>query len=247
MTYGEACAALARAVGEAAQVGPGSTVFDCGFGCGDQLQIWRDMGAAQADGVTPSRCQLQVATERAASAGFNASRLLLGSSDDLDTRFPERGRYDSVVAVDCAYHFTPSRRSFFTSSHRLLRTGGGLGLTDMVLGIDPDNLTPLSLSWWRLLPLRLLLVFGGVPWDNHAALPRYLADLEGAGFTVTSVTDLSQDVFEGFADYFDRLIGTLPAPLVRAIPMRFKMVARGARSLAKSGRIRYILVQARKN
>ncbi len=244
--YSGACVALARAVGDAAHVGhtSGGLVFDCGFGCGDQLELWREMGAGRVEGVTPSAGQLEVARGRAQRAGLAADKLLLGASDDVDSLFPLDGAYDSVVAVDCAYHFTPSRFAFFTSANRLLRAGGALGVSDMVLDVDPSDLSVLSLTWWRLLPLRLFMVFGGVPWANHTGLKRYLADLERAGFSVTSATDVSQQVFLGFANFVDRLTQSIPTALERAIPKRFKMVARGTRSLARSGRIRYVVIGA---
>jgi len=51
--FEEACRALARMVGQAAELGSGDVLLDVGYGCGDQdLLFWREFGPAEIVGIT---------------------------------------------------------------------------------------------------------------------------------------------------------------------------------------------------
>ena len=129
--YAGACSALARAVGQAARLQAGDRVLAVACGAGDELRLWsQDFGARLVLGVELDAPRAATATQ--ASAGWPGITVRQGSGSALDTLGLADGSFDRVLCVDAAYHLRP-RAAFLRQAWRLLRPGGALAYTDLVL------------------------------------------------------------------------------------------------------------------
>ncbi|GAA5856671.1 hypothetical protein JCM9279_004867 [Rhodotorula babjevae] len=248
-SFAHAAAELCRRVAKAARLEPNQRVCEVGYGSGDSTQLLeREFSPSHYLGLTSLASQHATAVVRANKAGLPSDRIQLRQGDaakDLDAE--PAGSYDAVLAVDCAYHFN-TRPAFLSSSARLLRAGGHLALTDLVL---PS--TPLSLLD-RLL-LRLLFALAGCPSSNLVSLDTYRAQLVAAGFDAASLelTNVSGDVWPGFCCFVrgrdERMGGGRRGVLCRKWTglVRYAGVVEWYAGL-RSGRpkLRYYLVSARK-
>ncbi|GMI33178.1 hypothetical protein TeGR_g2962, partial [Tetraparma gracilis] len=101
-----------------------------------------------------------------------------------------------VLALDCAYHFAPSRRSFFESV-RAHPNRPRLGVTDVVLKKGKRDMG--YMEWFLV---RCGCKMSGVPVQNLRTKEEYTNDLENAGFTNIEISVLNDgDVFGGFAAF----------------------------------------------
>lgn len=190
--YAEACAALARRVGEAAGMAPGDRVLSIACGAGEELALWvRGFGAARAEGVDAAPAQVERARERLAQLG-------LGDVASVH-REPQPGVHDRVVCVDAAYHVAPRHRLLGRAFERL-RPGGTLAFTDLLFdGVGSRRPRPLALAgWWAGVATEELL-------DAQASVGRIVE----AGFRDVRVERLDDAVLGGFARFVSRHAPTL--------------------------------------
>ncbi|BGP20574.1 hypothetical protein JCM10213_003834 [Rhodosporidiobolus nylandii] len=247
-SFSEAAAEHCRRVAAAAGVESGSRVLEVGYGFGDStLLLAREFFPSSYVGVTSLQAQHEVAARRAAEAGLDTTqyRLLQGDAARLDRLKLAAESMDSILAVDCAYHFSP-RSSFLRASHALLAPGGRLGLSDLL--VPP---TPLSL--FDTLLLRLICALAGLPFSNLHTPAAYRAELVRAGFRESEIEmeDVSDAVWPGFLAFVERrerelggrgVLGSGWSGMkVYAGLVRWYSGARGGRA-----RFRYFLVSARK-
>ncbi|GAA6057320.1 hypothetical protein JCM3770_001088 [Rhodotorula araucariae] len=195
-SFPDAAAELCRRVAHAARLEPNMRICEVGYGSGDSTLLFeREFSPASYLGLTSLPGQHATAVMRAEKQGLPTGRFELRQGDaaaDLD-REPDES-FDTVLAVDCAYHFN-TRVSFLSSAHRLLAPSGRLALTDLLLS------EPLSLGH-RVL-LRLLFFLAGAPFVNFVPPATYRAELVAAGFDAASIEmdDISAEVWPGFCAF----------------------------------------------
>jgi len=187
--YADACTALARAVGRAAEIQPGDAVLSVACGAGDELLMWRREFAAGSI----------VAIEADPSAAEHARRLTAqDSAIEILTRSapaPEplaAERFERVVCVDAAYHLSPRKR-FLHQAFACLRPGGRLALTDLLLpvgGAGPGFDTAARRC--------------GIDPADLVSCGEYVARLKEAGFGKPHVESLDARVLAGFATFVAR-------------------------------------------
>ena len=164
--YADAAEALARRVGEAGQLGPGQRVLSLASGGGEELALWRRaFGVAEALG-----------SERGTGA------------------WPP-GRFDALLCVDAAYHFSP-RADWLAAAHARLRPGGWLAFTDLV--IEPAGNRPPG----RL--LRLAARLCGVAAEDLGPPALRQQQLQRLGFEAIGHQDLGLAVLDGFVAFEHR-------------------------------------------
>jgi SAM-dependent methyltransferase len=196
--YAGACEALARAVGRAAGIRPGDRVLSLGCGAGDELLLWaREFGAAEVCGVERDPALAAAARtllERQPPPAGTQVQVLCADAMQLATLRLPRRRYDCIVCVDAAYHFSP-RGPLLRAAHARLRPGGRLALNDLTL--EP----PARGGWRRLLRgvLRGAAVLTHVPLSELLPLPAQRARLREAGFVDVQSLALDDAVLGGFA------------------------------------------------
>jgi SAM-dependent methyltransferase len=196
--YARACEALARAVGRAAGIRPGDRVLSLGCGAGDELLLWaREFGAAEVCGVERDPALAAAARtllERQPPPAGTQVQVLCADAMQLATLRLPRRRYDRIVCVDAAYHFSP-RGPLLRAAHARLRPGGRLALNDLTL-------EPPARGGWRSLlrgVLRGAAVLTQVPLSELLPLPAQRARLRAAGFVDVQSVALDDAVLGGFA------------------------------------------------
>jgi erythromycin 3''-O-methyltransferase len=199
--YDDACQRLAEVLGEAADLRPGCTLLDCGFGFGDAALFWiKRFDPATIDGLNITCSQVEKARERVRAAGLeHRVRLRLGSA----TRMPfADASFDRVMALETAFHFN-TREAFFREAFRVLKSGGRLASADIVPLEDEPK------SWWDG------LVDGSwaMPAANRHPRSGYVQRLEDAGFTGVRVEGIAHMVCGPYGEYGRQ---RLRAPEIRA-------------------------------
>lgn len=225
--YPSACRALAIRLAEAAQLHPGCSVLDVGFGYGDQLLLWKERFGVgcitgfetDAQGVTEARRKLAAYTD----VSLHLSNGAFTASD---------ARYDRVMALDCAYHFAP-RSAFFAHAFRTLHPGGLLALTDIVIA---DSVRP-----WRVASLARLC---GIPPKNLLTQQDYRQALLDAGFCNVKFELLDDAVLAGFARFAWSLLRQRGIAAMGAGGRKVLATAALAAWLQRGQRVHYILVIA---
>lgn len=196
--YSSACCALAEELAKAAQLNQSSNVFDAGFGCGDQLLLWLQKYEINSlQGINFSKSQTHLAQQRLIENGFakTANNLKAGSVADMDdgSIIHENKNINTVLALDCAYHF-PSRIQFFESSYETLAKSGCIGLTDIVLSDKQSSIRQRFI-------LNVMLFLSRIPKNNIVSLDAYKGQLMEVGFENINAIDISDHVFSPFGHW----------------------------------------------
>ena len=147
--YSDACRQLAIELAQYARLEKGQTIFDAGFGCGDQILIWyKGFEVRHVVGVNLSVSQTKTAQRKLQAMGYlQQSDIRQGDIHRLAK--PEKaGEFERVVALDCIYHF-PNKTLFFRQANDLLSSDGLLAFSDLVVNIDAKKS-------WRYLLVRLM-------------------------------------------------------------------------------------------
>jgi len=194
------------------------------------------------------------------SGAFDAHRDTDSSS--LPSSSPEATnastRFSHVLAIDCAYHFAPSRLDFLQHALRNeLEDGGMVGLVDLfpitAAAADRDGQggkTPPS--WWRSMILRFVAHLCSIPLPNLISLEETIREMQAMGYQELEVRDISSQMLEPFASY---ILDTLPAagtnnafnPWFRPhLWIRYRVTAHICRWIARRNLAQFVMIKARK-
>lgn len=99
--------------------------------------------------------------------------------------------FDSILALDCAYHFN-TREEFLAQCFDHLKPSGRISLADMCFEPKTSN------HFWSKTTAKLWANALSVPSSNLITLSQYRAQLERIGYTDIAVVDVSDNVFPGF-------------------------------------------------
>lgn len=201
INFPDACESLAHLLHEAAGIPINARILDVGHGCGDSLILLARRSPSVLHGVT--------------SIPFHAERARKRSSaqvwcDDATTWIADHvpsATYNTILALDCAYHMAP-RHAFFENAHCALLPGGTLALVDLVGAwpypawaespLPPPTQKPSLMS--RVMHYIVCWIAGISP-EAFVCMDEYKAQLETVGFKDTRICDISHDVFPGFSRF----------------------------------------------
>lgn len=199
-------------------------IIDLGFGCGDQT--WELARLAQSNGrrtfryvgLTLNEAQMQTASRRIqrelATMPDNVSGLELDSfklfcanaakpdswsptiRSAVDAVAEEKFTDRWVLALDCLYHFSPSRKPIFTYAAQKL--DAQFMAFDLILN---DNAT----TWDKILA-RAGCFMMGCPLFTFLTEKQYKDQLVASGYdrSLITIQDISDDVFQGVTRYLER-------------------------------------------
>ena len=192
---------------------------------GKSVQVFR------ADAAQPERWSdsLNNATEyKNVDKSIRSSTPATSSDDKLAT---------SVLALDCLYHFRPSREPLFDHAFKELKAS--IMAFDLLLADKPSLL--------GCLLVRILAMAMSCPWQAFLTKAEYRAQLMKAGFRGDGIEirDISEHVFEGLANFIETRDRELEMYLGKGIGS-YKAFAWILRWWVKTGIIRGCIVTARR-
>jgi cyclopropane fatty-acyl-phospholipid synthase-like methyltransferase len=189
----DACRALVRLVGQAADLKSGDRVLDAGCGYGDQLVHWvNDFWVDHVTGITLSLAQIKAASELAQSADI-AERITLKRMSATELEFPEAS-FDKVVAVESGHHFQP-RKEFFSQALRVLKPGGRFAACDIL----PMPKAMAGRYGWVIDAMRRFPNESMMPRANVVDRATYRSQLQEAGFVNVQVVSIREHVYAPMA------------------------------------------------
>lgn len=96
--------------------------------------------------------------------------------------------YDTILALDCAYHFQ-TRRDFLRQCFDRLVPGGRIALADICFD---------SAAMQKLSTKLFITTIRAMPRQNALSKEQYVADMLSMGYVDVKMEDISEDVFPGF-------------------------------------------------
>ena len=153
---------------------PGETVVDIGSGAGiDCFLAAQKVGeTGRVIGVDMTPVMIEKARKNAAQAGFANVEFRLGDAENMPV---ESGSADWIVS-NCVINLSPDKLRVFQEAHRVLKPGGKVSISDIVVEQMP---WPLS----RSAALRCACVAGAI------SESKYLDAMRQAGFNDARVTE----------------------------------------------------------
>lgn len=204
VVFPEACQALAIQLFRAANLKPGGRVLDVGYGCGDSILLQLSHPEVPKPsllcGITSLPVHHSRSLERVKSflSSVDAPPAVLLFRDDAVWRGRQdhplspdfQHDFDSILALDCAYHFD-TREEFLRQSLRRLTPGGSVALADLCFSSSPGPV--LTLLLWRILRT--------MPKHNIMTKEQYIQQMKEIGYEDVELEDISPFVFPGFVKF----------------------------------------------
>ncbi|MEM9214076.1 MAG: class I SAM-dependent methyltransferase [Cyanobacteria bacterium P01_F01_bin.150] len=192
-SYNDACAALARRLGEMAELKAGDQLLDVGFGLAEQdLQWVRENNVSSITGLNVTELQVEIAKERVAKAGL-AERINLQVGSATDIPFQDNS-FDKVTALECAFHFD-TREDFLAEAFRVLRPGGTVAIADCLPRVGR------KIDFW----LRMNSKKSFMPVANLYDHRVYVEKLKRLGFVNIKVEIINEYVWPAWVYYFGQV------------------------------------------
>uniref|UniRef100_D8PQU5 DUF7053 domain-containing protein n=1 Tax=Schizophyllum commune (strain H4-8 / FGSC 9210) TaxID=578458 RepID=D8PQU5_SCHCM len=161
---------------------------------GDPINVdpkteWLNMGYWKNTSDLPTACEalalrmVQAARPRPNGRVLEHVKHPFNPADDL--------RFDTILALDCAYHFQ-TRKAFLQQALSNLAVGGRIALADIAF----DDLT-LDTHRSKLIRAALRMM----PSDNVWTKTTYVKNMEQIGYVDVTLEDITDEVFPGFVRF----------------------------------------------
>lgn len=232
--YRQACSELAGLLADKACLSNQDDVLDVGFSSYDQLLVWLDYYQVKSLTAFAQTEQLLAGAQDQCS---HFDQLTLERGSDQTVAKQEENSFDKVVVLDCAYHFY-EKKAFFKSARKVLREGGSLTLTDMVLARPFRDRTEQRM-------VHLLARSCGIAVEGLVVEQSYRKMLNDAGFETVEPIDISEDVLSGFCFWFNQHLRQLSSVTRPKVWIRLRLLVWFIRWMQHRGLLQYHLISAR--
>jgi ubiquinone/menaquinone biosynthesis C-methylase UbiE len=203
---------LTRKVLHWANIQPGHKVLDVGCGFGGTIALINESHShVSLTGLNIDERQLQRARQLVQTKVKPSNTIDFIQGDACDLPF-QRETFDTVLAVECIFHF-PSRTRFFEHAYRVLKPGGKLVLCDFIarpLGM------PLIAALYLANRNAIQSVYGKR--NKLGFLKEYAQLARRFGFKTLGIEDITSGTMPTYAalrKYADK-VGFDPAQFIRA-------------------------------
>ncbi|WP_252178125.1 methyltransferase domain-containing protein [Endozoicomonas sp. 4G] len=232
--YGQACSELAGLLADKACLSNQDKVLDVGFSSYDQLLVWLDYYQVESLTALAETEQL-LAGAQDQCHHYDQLKLVRGHEAELAKL--DADSFDKLLALDCAYHFDNKPR-FFNNARKVIKEGGSLTLTDMVLSRPfKDRMEQRMVN--------LLARSCGISVEGLMTQQKYEYHLQEAGFEKIECVDISQDVLSGFCFWFSQHYRQL-SPVTRPkVWIRLRLLVWFIRWMQHRGLLEYHVISAR--
>ena len=232
--YQQACSEMAGLLADKACLSNKDRILDIGFTSHDPLLVWLEY--YQVNHLTAvARDEQQLARASALGSRFDNLRVVRGGEQALEGLEP--GSCDKVLALDCVYRFT-DKPSFFCHSRKVLKPGGILAFTDLVLARPFYDLREQHL-------VEILGRISGIRVENMQVQGEHNALLTEMGYEQVEVIDITEDVLSGFCFWFAQHYHGLSLFIRSKLWIRLRLFVWFIRWMQHRGQLRYQLVIAR--
>src|SRR5579863_6071894 len=227
---------LTERLGELLGLGPQSRVLDIASGTGTSALFLAERFGCEVAGVDYGSRNVEQSNAAASARGLD-KRVSFRTGDAEGLPFPAAS-FDAVIC-ECAFCTFPNKAAAAREFARVLRSGGGIGLSDLSRGPAlPEELSGL-LAW-------VACIADAQPVDTYV---RYLCD---AGFRVERVEPHDEALLDMVNQVRMKLLGTEILVGLKKLELpgvdftAAKEMARSALTAVQQGSLGYAIIHAAK-
>lgn len=233
-SYPDACRQLADQLAQAVHLISNDKLLDLGCGQGASLLHWQQHYHVQHIEAVElqSSCVIQIQKHLPQISAIHPHSFLNLKQIQFQSGF------DVVLCIDAAYH--SNLNSFLDSVESILNSKGRLGFHYLMLS---DQW--LDLHSFQKQKYRWLLKAADVNLNNLMTESVLKQTLQSYDFEGIEIRDLSEEVLQGFANYFHKL-QQLPQQPTNLDAFKIRMTAKLCAKLYADGWVKYVQISARK-
>lgn len=204
MTIDEASTALVDLLAGELKLTADDTMLECGCGYGAAaIQLASNYPVKHIIGRDVTEVRIATGQELVKKYG-QTGRVDLAVGDATNLQFPDQS-FNRVLAIECAFHFN-TREKFFHEAFRVLKPGGALVMTDIVIAAHIDMPSQTIDDLRRHMSAKIKMIPDGNLYNEIT----FRAKLQEAGFTDIRIYSIADKNIRQFADAMEKSAETAP-------------------------------------